>query len=329
MWLSSIALCLTLTHADDRALYELLRDAQVTNAASLPTGIMSFRVVHELQRNEPPIEVKGTLTWEGSNALWAFRMTDPKKRATDTFEHAAPLDAVRPEYILVEGQTIHWYNAYRNVIFVNKFDSPADGGASFYLFAVGPQWQWYRCCPPSHLGGRLFKDLIGPDSPAMSADSTMTVRKTAAGPIEIVRDDPGVGTLTMTFDPALGANLTEIRYLPRSNRARGMHGVYTWRQLPDGRCVLDSCECQEMQAGSNTEIRSAYRFQLLSFDPEPHAATARLDLNALREFVPRNALVIDHVAKKTYSVFPNATESPESYRAAAAILRSRGFLKKP
>ncbi len=313
---------------DSQATYEWLRDAQSTNAAAFPRGLMSFEVTLRLSKPKDPIKLVGTLIWDEDSAFWTYKISDPDKQVTGTWDRKLPVEQSRTEYLLLSKQKLYSYNAYTNTLFVDPFEKLRDGGAGFFLWALIPRWHWYHCCPPHHVDGRLWLDMIGPQSRALHPNSKLTVERLENGQFRQIRDDGAIGQLVILFSPAVGGNVVGSTYKSKRSNGRDRRGTYTWHKLDDGRCFLESCEFTNFAPGRPTEVEEEYQLKITSFEPDPDTSESRISLDALKGFLPRDTKVHDRVIGKRYALFPSARQNAGAFDSFSAELRSRGFLKR-
>jgi len=314
---------------DQASLYKLLKDAQTTNRAALERGRMVAHVTLLPGKDRPTIESEATVLWERGRGLWIYRLSDPEKVYSPNnlpTEWGAPLAKQRTAYRMIDKNKGYYYEPYKEMLFIQKFD-PTRGDMDSPILDVTPPLHWLRCCPPTHHDGRPWTELIGPDSPATSAGATVSIERGSDGLIRQTRVDPGLGKLEIVFSPDFCHNVVEVTYLGQAAGIRSQHGGYQWEKLPNGICVLKSCRFEQSAPGAPKDIDQIYNLEIKSIDLKANVSS-RISFNALKAYLPPNVEVVDKVNNRSYQLNPvPAMAEAARFRRNSAEIRSRGFLK--
>jgi hypothetical protein len=103
--------------SSDTRLYEILKDAQATNLASLTSGRMEVETVFE-NNSTPAARAESTVIWNGANCLSIFKVSDPAGIQFGADVRAAPLTEAPTEYALIYQKKLYIYNPDTNNLFI-------------------------------------------------------------------------------------------------------------------------------------------------------------------------------------------------------------------
>ena len=275
-------------------------------------------------------QLHATIIWNADNTFWIYRLSDP----TGTFTiNSEAFDIARAPtgYLLRRGTAYYSYIGATNMVLVHDF--PSDRlPPKIALMDVTPAVTWFRCCPPDLM--RPWSEVIGRDSPAQAAGSTIVLRRSGNDKVIQTRSDPDGGVSETTFSLEFGANVIGHRYLGTNPKARSSHGRYKWRKARDGVCTLDECEFTKSQPGKPDSPDRTYHLNIDYIDLEPPAANS-FDLQTLMSYLPEDCIIQDQRSSVTKVIpHPGGPKASDRDRTSqtkldqlSKDLRARGFLK--
>lgn len=317
--------------ADQEGLYEILKIAQSTNLESLKRGKMAVEVFHRPGKDLPAIVFEAKVTWNGQDALWVYRLSDPGQFVTPTLlpneTWSREISRQATGYRAVIGNSAYVFDPYDGdlMIYDRTFIERSVGR---YLFEVFPATNWFRCFPPYHDQVKTWSEMIGPDSPAIKPGARLTIERTADGIIRQRREGLNGGVLEIDFSEACCGNVVRFDYVAGRKDAPSHRGRYVWERLPDGPCVLRQCEVEITTPGSATEIDEVYRLVVRSIDLQADVSPRRISFAALKAYLPASTTVHDRVAGRRYRLTPQTPEEDPAFGRLVEEVRSRGFLRK-
>ena len=324
---------------EQSSLFEFLKDAQVTNLASLEKGTLVAHVRFRPWKDWAVLKLETTVMWNRRNALWIYKLSDTDKLISPNnypTEWGAELENQRIMYRLIENKKMYTYDPFDATLYVVDFNKPVgnltaegrEGRLRSWVFDVQPETNWFQCCPPNHDDGRLWLDMIGPESPALVPDAELTVERGSDGLIRQVRIDPDGGRFELVFSPEHCGNVVKVHYRGTDPLARSIYGHYEWRKTPEGVCVLARSEFEKSLPGRPEDIDTTYTLDITSIDLNADVGPDRISLDALKSYLPPNTRFHNQVSGKSTMLnpMPGAVQD-QRFHSLAEKLRSRGFLK--
>jgi len=307
---------------DEAALYRMMQDRITENEARLRHGQFRFYVERKYRSNPHPVKLQGTVVWDGEKAFWIYSISDPDKIIKPTFAWASDLNAARTEYMIKQNLEMMMYNGSSNSIHVNKWDKDAKL-TGLELYDVLPASNWYVCYAPAQETGSPWRRMIGPSSPGMAADSTMSIRESSGNIVQTRIDRSGEHTFQITFNMAMRGNVSSFESVEKST---GLHrkGEYDW-ELRGDYCILRNYRYTETDKGGN--IRSYYVLKVSEFD-EKKPQNSNFSFEALKGLVPQDVVVVNHINNKVYHANKVVGISEETFDKLSKTLVDGNVFRK-
>ena len=268
------------------------------------------------------------MSWNQSNIFWIYRLSDPGKIVAGTFNYKKPLDDAPDEYMMVLNDKLYVFNHYTNTLHVYLFEGTGKHLTGYYLFDVLPATNWAKCCPPFHAVGRTWKEMMGANYAALKPGSTVSMDDLGDGLIRQIRKEPDGSEVRIDFSLKFSGNVTNLTRSSRKSASENEQAIYEWENTESKITHLKHCEIIRGGSDPNAVTTERYSLSVSKFMPLKELS---LKLNMLTDLLPRNALVFDHIEKKSYPLNRAAADSAMEGRLKkmAETIETNGFLTRP
>ena len=316
----------------DPALFDVVMDAQTVQVGRTPHGAITYRAVFTLnamgEKPQREAEIAGRVVWRDDRYFWTYRVRNPTGlNGEGSGGSDEPVETQPISYRVEADGVLMAYTPYNNVLGM----IPKQAGS--YLFSVMPDRGWYICLPTNQPGGRPWSEMIGPNSPALSEGSKLTIRRSDGEKIVQLREDPSGFLVEITFSLNACGNVTSLRSGMNLDRP-SQEAEYTWRSLEDGRCAL--VKVRTANAGEPAKNRPGYAYELeiQEFDPDYLPPLETFSVASMLERVPRDTLVLDRRSKdqaqwQKYRIDGSDPSLRPDRKDFKETIKAEGFLKRP
>lgn len=318
--------------ADDAvALYDLVRAAQSKNGDNdaYKQGQIAFAVEYQPPEHPKygafrPVEIRGRVMWSDDDALWIYKAKDP-----DKFVHSehlrTSLENSPTRYLMINNKDNYYaYNIHYNKLFIKKVKGSSTVD---FLLDVMPASNWFMCCAPEHKGGRPWIEMIGPSSPVMKPNDSISIIRDGSL-IRQTRMLSNGAVSTTSFSLDWDGNVVQHNFVPGGRNPEIRSCVYEWDRSPAGVCVLRRCVSQQFKAGSDKETNYKYDLKIESIDLKKKIRSSDLSLPALLSLLPRDVYINDQITHKGYYPNKNLRISTNKLDTAAEVIAREGFLAR-
>ena len=303
--------------ADDAVLYDVIRDARSSNEARLHSGTMEFSLRFVRTAGQKALEATGDITWDETNTLWAYRVSDPEGLVSPTKTSDRPASDQPKRYMLRTPQKFYAYNPDLQTVYLDSRDQFA-----IDLFEVAPL-KFYTMFHGQYVDpARPWAEMIGPH-PAFK-ESRYELTREGSDRIRQVRTDADGGKLTLLMSLAACGNGLEARYDAAGDYPT-MVQRFSWKKTPAGVCVLDECEFTASMRGKPTVNDTSYRLKVDRIDLKAVDAST-FSQESLFAMLPRGFTFVDMVTKRSTKNAVKQTLSDQDLKGLTDKLRSSGFL---
>ncbi len=311
----------------DPALAELLRDAQVSNRESLRAGKITGRLENRFRGPEGAgtMRVQFEVWWDGPRSFSKLKFRDNGQQFTArVIGHDYSGEEPEWEYILRTDNRCYVYNYVPQLVAVYDGKKFSTG-----KIEVNPWDSWFYCRPPYGSGGTLWLDQIGSVKEPGKTISRFRIERSGTDLIRQVRQDPGGGVNETVFSMAACGNVVETSYQAGNPENPSMKGIYAWRTLPGGPCVLDGWKFSSTEMTRGGKINGEYELTVDSVDVKTPVEPSRFTLDFLLRQLPPNIILQDNMTltSKRVNVIAAPVDTSKTLEKLAEPLRGRGFLK--
>ena len=311
--------------ADDHTITEMIKDALATNATLVRAGTTTFDVSRVVGGNRP-VRAVGTFTWKGDDGLWTYRLTDPDSLVTGRGTYEKGIEEAPLGYRLLAGNRLYSYHASTNSLHISKFENFQESIDSFYSFDLFPKILWDRCCPSFRGQGRLWTEMIGPNSPASQPNSTHEMIQISNLIYRRIRNDPGLGILTTDYSMEFAGHVVASDYQPSARDDASLQLRSEWRKV--GRAaVLVHCESKSTTPAGPRQYQATYTAQFDHTDVSTSVPNSKFSFEEFTKLLPRSTIVNDHIINKTYPLHKSDGTPDDLLKALAKKARSSGLSK--
>ncbi len=304
---------------------DLIKDAQISNAAHLNQGKFRYNITYTIGDKEP-IHFESTFFWKSDNAFWAYKYSDPENSISRNHEQL--LEESPVHYRFIYEDIFYAYSYIHKKIFVDKPEHRNSYSTAYFLFDVFPETNWSRCCQPYHSSGRPWTEIIGPNSPVVSPGDTSRFDRIDAQTYRLVREYSDGGLMEVDFSLDLAGSPTFFRGTAGpGSRSQSKTIRYQWERQDGGAVVLRGCEATWYGKGGSDEVVEVYKLEIDEVDVETPVPDSRFRLATLAKMVPPDTLVSNHITNESYYVDPSFQRSTtDQLDSLSEKLRKRGFL---
>lgn len=311
------------TTAEQKRLIAIVKDALAANREDLSRGRMRFHTQVTNPSKPYPAEIEGTVTWKGDDRRWDFKYSDRSKLVQR--DHTFTLAESPTLYYMILGERSYGYNPFSNLLQVRRAEESRSFSVAFMVEVV-PETFWSNCCPPAVAPRRPWSDFVGTDSPVLQAGSSYRIERDGPDRVRQVFLKPSGYEYDIVFSLAHNGNVVKFRSVaPRGGLSRFMS--FDWTNDAKGRSLLQSCDlAQASDGGDEANIDKRVQVTVHEIAVGPETPLPELSLEALKAVIPRDVMVVDNVADRSYPLNPRAVKISDVQRLSEQ-LRSRGFLK--
>ena len=297
MQVSPFLLCLLTFIQTHSPLYEIWRDAQAATAIKTTRGQLTASITNTYTKGTLRATVKAV--WDHDDVFFLARISDPENALFRDNTHKKSLSESGEWIGLVIGNQFSFYNPYTNTLHIYKQDRRNALMAMDFLEVI-PSLNWYQCCPPHTSSGSPYTQYIVERSPFHREGSQIELKLEQPSNILVFnRFDPQIGTMRCKADMNLGGAVTELIFNSDTKSIASTTEHMEWYRTPHGEVVLRNRLFQSFALGSaNTEdFRSELKIDSVTLLKD---RSSLISLEQLKAQLPRNAMITDHVAGKSY-----------------------------
>lgn len=320
-------IALTQLSGADHELLEVIQDAQATNLAKFPRGVMTLEVTSAIDvpgRSAREGHFRGEVQWDGPNSLLVFEAADPNS----VLRIAGVNDSVRnskaePLTVACLPGKIFLYAS--SVKRLQSFPRDPASERAFVSLQLAPPAFWTRFHDASPNASRPWSEMFGIHADFREIAAKVALLRVDETTYRQVRDDKGGGRLEIDVSMARGGNVVSCRY--SMGRVMVNENTYEWTPyVIAGSHAFFLTKCKLVRDWGDG--KQTYNYSVLDFDPA-RRPTPTLTESAFFARLPRGAVVRGEGAGPGSGAKGRAPLDDEQIDRLSRKLKARGFMSEP